>query len=186
AATAHPGTGTGGRRTATPGVTRSSDRTPGAVVDTVSRGPRTPFTGMQFPRLSLPPLRQQSLRKIYSLREFRHLVPQRFHRLQQLLPLPAVARPRLVAQPLGERLPDRRDREEEERATPEQEDDRENALDVHTQRGGARRSGSRSRASRRSVKSRRSSISDKRRLSSSTSASRFSDAPRTAPCFAAC
>src|SRR5439155_17294968 len=53
-------------------------------------------------------------------------------------------------------------------------------------RGGARRSGSRSRASRRSVKSTRSSTSARRRLSSSTSASRLSDAAGTAPCFAAC
>src|SRR5207237_9292673 len=92
----------------------------------------------------------------------------------------------LAADALGDCPADRRDGEEKQRAACEQEDDRENAFDIHDQRGGARRSGSRSRASRRSVKSRRSSTSARRRLSSSTSVSTLSDEPSTAPCFAAC
>src|SRR5207248_10712421 len=46
----------------------------------------------------------------------------------------------LAADALGECPADRRDGEEKQRAASEQEDDRENALDIHDQRGGAGRS----------------------------------------------
>src|SRR5207245_5129948 len=66
--------------------------------------------------------------------------------------------------------PDRRDRQQKQRAAPEQENDGENAFPVHGQRGGARRSASRCLASSRSAKSSRSCTSPSWCRSSSTSA----------------
>src|SRR5213593_385760 len=138
-------------------------------------------------------LREQALREIHPLRELRHLAPhglelpvERLLVLGQLGPqLASLGLLTLATDALGERLDDRGDGEQEQRATPKNEHDRQNAFDVHDQRGGARRSGTRSFASRRSVKSSRSSTSASRRLSSSTSASRSDSPPSATPCFAA-
>src|SRR2546427_13075913 len=139
-------------------------------------------------------LREQALGKIHPLRELGHLAPHGFELLLERLlvlgelgaPLARIGLLTLATDALGERLADRGDGKQEQRATPKNEYDRENAFDVHDQRGGARRSGARSFASRRSVKSSRSSTSVSRRLSSSTSASSVSaPPPSTTPCFAA-
>src|SRR6266566_6032165 len=68
---------------ATPGGSRNCGRA--APVEIASRRRRTPFPGAQFPTLTIPPLGQQSLRKIYPLRQFRHLATQLLQPRRQLL-----------------------------------------------------------------------------------------------------
>src|SRR5512144_722932 len=75
---------------------------------------------------------QQSLRKIYPLREFRHLPAQLVHGREQLLALRGGHgwRNRAVSKPLGERLPKRRQRDHPREEAPDGHDGDEDRNDL--------------------------------------------------------
>src|SRR5207245_927296 len=120
--------------------------------------PPPPPALAHFPRPSLPPLGQQSLRKIYALREFRHLAAQVVQGRHQLL-MPRVRsghlplRLQLGGVHFGEGP---HDHQGEKPPDGDDGDQDRQGLGVHQLLGGASRSASRCLASRRSVKSIRS------------------------------
>src|SRR6266568_4231456 len=89
--------------------------------------------------LALAVLREQPFGEVHTLGELRHLAPHGLELLVQGILLfrelgaqiAATGRGALAPDPVGQGAADRRERDPDARATPENEDDRQDAFDIH-------------------------------------------------------
>src|SRR2546422_3027520 len=166
----------------------------GTLAAFASCGRCTPFSHHGFPArsrgrgepLAVALLGEQPLRKIYPLREFRHLVPQLLHLLEHRVACRSAARgPGAAPQPLGERLAHGGEGDHPGKEAADGDDGNQQRDDAFhdrppAQRGGASRSASRCLASSRSVKSIRSDSSESSRrtcCNSATTSSSWAASP---------